>query len=148
MAHAPGHPVEIPWFANYEGAVKEIVHAQPYAATDVHAALERDDADFLGWARVNKPEGDNYPLQALTENDVWLKWDGTKYTVNGNTVTRIYSDGIAPDRALYAVWNVYAPETRIIDFSAPMVLATNADQIKGQTDNNGTFSINKDKKAV
>ena len=144
---APAGAVEIPWFANYNGATVELAHAQPFAATDVKAAPTNPDGEFLGWARVNKP--DTYDVRNLTESDLWLVWDGSQYKVNNKVVTQIYSDlDITQNQALYAVWENYETnDVKLMDYGVTGTVATGvkADSLKsdyaGFVLSNGTLTF-------
>ena len=144
---APAGAVEIPWFANYNGATVELAYAQPFAATNVHAAPTNPDGEFLGWARVNKP--DTYDVRNLTESDLWLVWDGSQYKVNNKVVTQIYSDlDITQNQALYAVWENYETnDVKLMDYGVTGTVATGvkADSLKsdyaGFVLSNGTLTF-------
>ena len=103
---------------------------------------------FLGWARLNENEmkdGDGWKSADLTAADLWLAYDSDtgKYTdmQTNKTATAIAANELEPYHVLYAVWLPYSPNTYLIDFSAPMKVATDVTKpIEKETHNNGTFT--------
>ena len=81
-------------------------------AGDNGGTLVWEDHVFLGWARVNNGGTADYAeAKALTANDLYLKWDGSKYLVkNDNGVfvefnsQKVYADETTPYHDMYAVW--------------------------------------------
>ena len=79
---------------------------------DKGGALTWEDHVFLGWARVdNGGTADYAEAKALTADDLYLKWDGSKYLVkndNGEFVEfnsqKVYADETTPYHDMYAVW--------------------------------------------
>lgn len=79
---------------------------------DNGGALTWEDHVFLGWARVdNGGSADYAEAKALTADDLYLKWDGSKYLVkNDNGVfvefdsQKVYADETTPYHDMYAVW--------------------------------------------
>ncbi len=81
-------------------------------AGDNGGTLVWEDHVFLGWARVdNGGSADYAEAKALTADDLYLKWDGSKYLVkndNGEFVEfnsqKVYADETTPYHDMYAVW--------------------------------------------
>ena len=127
-----GVSTHIWWFRNYStsgASTHEGFHRDENIkineAVSIQAAPTRDGYLFLGWARepvgtthshddtpetiTDNPIGD---VLSLTENDVYLAWDGSKYTLNdstrgqynGATVTQVAADEKTPYHDMYAVW--------------------------------------------
>lgn len=79
---------------------------------DNGGALTWEDHVFLGWARVdNGGTADAAQARILTSDDLYLKWDGSKYLVkndNGEFVEfnsqKVYADETTPYHDMYAVW--------------------------------------------
>lgn len=79
---------------------------------DEGGALTWEDHVFLGWARVDNGGSAEYAeAKALTADDLYLKWDGSKYLVkndNGEFVEfnsqKVYADETTPYHDMYAVW--------------------------------------------
>ena len=82
---------------------------------DNGGALTWDDHVFLGWARVDNT-GNEGEEQSLTEENLYLKWNGSKYLVkdaqSGQFVElssqKVYADETTPYHDMYAVWTGYA----------------------------------------
>ena len=82
---------------------------------DSDGALTWEDHIFLGWARVdNGGSADYSEAQILTADDLYLKWDGSKYLVKNDSgefvefnSQKVYADETTPYHDMYAVWSGY-----------------------------------------
>lgn len=79
---------------------------------DNNGTLTWEDHVFLGWARVdNGGTADAAEAKALTADDLYLKWDGSKYLVKNDrgefvafNSQKVYADETTPYHDMYAVW--------------------------------------------
>ena len=79
---------------------------------DNNGTLTWEDHVFLGWARVdNGGTADAAQARILTSDDLYLKWDGSKYLVKNNigefvefNSQKVYADETTPYHDMYAVW--------------------------------------------
>ena len=137
--------------ADNETAV-ESYNANLNAAISVKPAntFTREGYVFLGWARLNEADmkdGDGWKLDNnLTAEDLWLTWDGKKYTAakdNGETVVNpdIAANELQPYHVLYAVWDKIDNHNYVIDFNGKMTIATSATAKKDDSHNNGAFEV-------
>lgn len=81
-------------------------------AGDNGGTLVWEDHVFLGWARVDNGGSSYYAeAKALTADDLYLKWDGSKYLVKNDSgefvefnSQKVYADETTPYHDMYAVW--------------------------------------------
>ena len=120
-------PTHITWYANNgTGETVTDKDLQINQAVDVKSAtmFEREGYKFLGWARKVEVSNDEGVVQTIdgvsptkldktyTEDDLFLKWDGTKFVatsstegvIAGNKVETIAADETSPYHGMVAVW--------------------------------------------
>ena len=111
-------PTHITWYANNgSGDKKTNEDLQINEAIDIRPSdtFTYTGYDFIGWARLDEREYTGN-LYALTENDLWLKYDpaAKKYLIRDNegkwvalNSQKIAADERLPYHGLYAVWDAY-----------------------------------------
>ena len=129
-------PTHITWYANNgtdESVTDKAEGLQINEAVNIRPSTQfsYEGHIFIGWAKLDAPaetEGNDSQTTSaakdpstLTEDDLFLRWDGTKFEAqdkndNWFTATQVAADENQPYEDLYAVW--YEPEKFIIDHSS------------------------------